>query len=282
MGAFCFLFIILKKFIPIIGTINFGGSLMKSKTQYTEESTLLKGEKTMEQQNFLNHSNPATSNKIRDRIDGTTTLHQAFNILKEVQAWSKNTITAYANNIASLEDLMLKEEIEPILQNIDFELAKKWETYLKKTKKDKSNTIKQRFATMSSIFSFLKQLGVLEANPFLLIKVAITDTGYHSRVLSLEEVFEIYYALRTEGELADIEIPILLDLFTGFRNTTLCKLTADSITYVEKGIEYGDVEENEEGPNDNTEGEQELNNSKNKKGFIPIPPLLHPKDNSIY
>jgi site-specific recombinase XerD len=250
---------------------------MQSKSQIIEKSTLTKEEKSMEPKHPLNHIHPETPRKIRDQINGTTTLQQAFEALKIVNSWSKNTLTSYANNVASLEDLMLKEKLEPILQNIDFELAKQWVTFLKVEKRVKSMTIKQKIATMSSIFSDLIKLGVLETNPFLLIKVAITDAGYHSRVLNLEELFEIIYALRTESELADIEIPISLGLYTGFRNTNLCRLTADSISHVEKGIKYGAVEVNEEGLDDNTVGEQELTNSKNKKGFIPLPPLLHDK-----
>jgi integrase len=179
--------------------------------------------------------------------------------------------------VASLEDLMLIEKVEPIIQNIDFELVKRWVAFLRMKKRVKSATIQQKIATMSSIFNDLIKLGVLETNPFLLIKVAITDAGYHSRVLNFEEVFEITYALRTEIELADIEIPISLGLYTGFRNTNLCRLTADSITHGEKGIKYGVVEVNEEGTDGNTVGKQELTNSKNKQGFIPLPPLLHNK-----
>ncbi|OLS38583.1 hypothetical protein BTR25_14290 [Bacillus sp. MRMR6] len=96
-----------------------------------------------------------------------------------------------------------------------------------------------------------------------------TDVGHHSRVLSLVEVFEIYSALKTVPELKQLKIPLLLNMMSGFRNVTLSKLTVDSISEVEKGIKYGEILD-EEGEADGNE----LNTSKYKTGFIPLPPVL--------
>ncbi|WP_316571326.1 tyrosine-type recombinase/integrase [Neobacillus sp. YIM B06451] len=225
----------------------------------------------MEQIHSINQGNFQHHGKIKEKIDGNTSLDSAFTTMIGVKPWAANTITSYSNNIGNIVGFMRKENIEPLLGNVDFELVQMWISFLQKN--EKSKTTKQRVAALSSIFSFFKQLGVLGANPFLAIKVAITDSGHHSRVLSLEELFEIYSAIRTEAELAVLELPISIDLMTGLRNVTLSKLRGNSIDHMEKGIKYGLID-------DETGGAEEIgekSNTKNKEGFIPLPPLLFQK-----
>ncbi len=217
-----------------------------------------------------------TPGKIKDRINGKSTVRAAFETMKDTRSWAKNTLSTYNNNVSVLEDFMLENNIEPIIENIDFELVHQWIKHLREKKHEKSKTIKNRIATLSSIFSFFKNNGVLGANPFLAVKVLATDVGHHSRVLNLTEVVEIYTAVKTEPELMLMEIPINLGLFTGLRNVTLCKLTTDSITNVEKGLQYGELDGEEE---EDSEEVNELNTSKNKKGFIPLPPIFLKKIN---
>ncbi|MGE8205828.1 tyrosine-type recombinase/integrase [Heyndrickxia sp. NPDC080065] len=220
---------------------------------------------------LTNQKNATIQGKIKDRINGKSTIRAAYETMQGTRSWSKNTLSSYNNNISILEDFMLENKIDPIIENIDFEFVVQWIKYLREKKHDKSKTIKNRIATMSSIFSFFKNNGVLGANPFLAIKVQVTDVGYHSRVLSFTEVVEIYSVVKTDPELMMMEIPIHLDLFTGLRNVTLSKLTANSISNVEKGLRYGDLEGEEE---EGSDQEIELNTSKYKKGFIPLPPIL--------
>ncbi|MCM3584222.1 tyrosine-type recombinase/integrase [Mesobacillus maritimus] len=228
----------------------------------------------MQSQQFSNQKNATTPGKIKDRINGTSSIRSAYETMEGARSWSENTLSSYGKNISILEDFMVENNIEPIIENIDFELVQQWVKFLREKKRDKPKTIKQRVATMSSIFSFFKDLGVFGANPFLAIKVQTTDVGHHSRVMNFEEVFTIYSSVRTEPELMESELPIHLDLMTGLRNVTLCKLTADSISNVEKGIQYGELEEE-----NGNEPITELNTSKFKKGFIPLPPVLLQKVN---
>ncbi|OLS38584.1 site-specific integrase [Bacillus sp. MRMR6] len=107
-----------------------------------------------------------TPGKIKDRINGNSSIRLAFEIMQENRSWSNNTLSSYSNNISSLEAFMLKNQIEPIIENIDFEMVQQWVKYLREEKKEKSKTIKQRIACMSSFLHSLNLWVYSERTPF--------------------------------------------------------------------------------------------------------------------
>jgi site-specific recombinase XerD len=215
--------------------------------------------------------------KIKDRVNGKTTILAAFNVMQEYRTWAKNTIPTYYGSIKNIDSFMVENEVEPILENVDFELCSAWVNHLTKKKEQKA-TIKLRIATLSTLFSFLRDLAIIGSNPFLAISIKVDDAEHHSRALNFAEMYEVYARIKTDPKLELINLSVLVDLFTGFRNVNLCKLTVDSISKQDKGIHYGyfdgETTDTEEKKEVSGEGEENVNNSKNKKFLIPLPPRL--------
>jgi hypothetical protein len=57
-------------------------------------------------------------------ITPKSTLLEGFNEFEKNQPWSKNTRRSYRKNVINLSDYMLKQGLEPIFENIDYEFVK--------------------------------------------------------------------------------------------------------------------------------------------------------------
>jgi integrase len=179
---------------------------------------------------------------------------------------------------------MLKQGLEPVFENIDYEFAKKWENDQRKQGYS-PRSIKQHKATMQSMFSHYNQLGVVVGNPFAALKV--TDSNkpkHHSRALDITELYQVYKAafeLQENG--VNVLIPVLIDMFTALRVTSLEKLTVRSVSTTMNGLVYEFDPKKDRVKEDKLldqyleEGDKHTDNSpnsKNKDFFIPLPPKL--------
>ncbi|WP_199426674.1 tyrosine-type recombinase/integrase [Thermaerobacillus caldiproteolyticus] len=219
-------------------------------------------------------------------ITPKSTLLEGFNEFEKSQPWSKNTRRSYRKNVINLSDYMLKQGLEPVFENIDYEFVKKWENDQRKQGYS-PQSIKQHKATMQSMFSHYNQLGVITGNPFAALKV--TDSNkpkHHSRALNITELYQVYktaFELQENG--VNVLIPTLIDMFTALRVTSLEKLTVRSVSTTMNGLVYEfdptkDRVEEDKLLGQYLEEEEVYNhtdnspNSKNKDFFIPLPPKL--------
>ncbi|MDE8564140.1 tyrosine-type recombinase/integrase [Anoxybacillus rupiensis] len=217
-------------------------------------------------------------------ITPKSTLLEGFNEFEKSQPWSKNTRRSYRKNVINLSDYMLKQGLEPVFENIDYEFAKKWENDKRKQGYN-PRSIKQHKATMQSMFSHYNQLGVVVGNPFAALKV--TDSNkpkHHSRALDITELYQVYKAafeLQENG--VNVLIPVLIDMFTALRVTSLEKLTVRSVSTTMNGLVYEFNPKKDRVKEDKLldqyleEGDKHTDNSpnsKNKDFFIPLPPKL--------
>ncbi|WMJ21566.1 tyrosine-type recombinase/integrase [Geobacillus kaustophilus] len=217
-------------------------------------------------------------------ITPESTLLEGFNEFEKSQPWSKNTRRSYRKNVINLSDYMLKQGLEPVFKNIDYEFVKKWENDQRKRYSPVS--IKQHKGTMQSMFSYYNQLGVITGNPFSALKVVNANKPkHHSRALNIVELYQVYKAafeLQENG--VNVLIPVLVDMFTALRVTSLEKLTVRSVSTTMNGLVYEFDPKKDRVKEDKLldqyleeEGDNHTDNSpssKNKDFFIPLPPKL--------
>ncbi|MEK4874846.1 site-specific integrase [Bacillus sp. FSL W8-0102] len=217
----------------------------------------------------------------KTRITAKSTLIEAYIDFESKKNWSKNTRRSYSNTINDVQEDMIAKGIEPILENLDYDYALTWENEMRKDNYS-PKTIKQKLATMASLFSHLNKLGIINRNPFLALNVEDSnEINHHSRALSIVELYEVYKAAHElDSEGVAVLIPILLDIFTGLRSTSLKKLKVQSISEEYNGLIYKfDPKE------DHVKSEKKLKkyidnneynslNRKNKNFFLPLPPKL--------
>ncbi len=204
-------------------------------------------------------------------ITPKTNLMEAFRKFAEVNSsWASNTIRVYNKNINDIVDYMADREIEPILENVTYELGKTWISELEEFYSPKS--IQQKLATLVSMFSHYNRIGVITGNPFSVIKVNDYTDERHSDHLNINEFRQMYKAaIELEEEGIPVLIAVHLAMFTSFRNSTLKKLKVKSISIHNGGVELK-VEKKK--TQHNPEKELTKRNSKNNELFIPLPPKL--------
>jgi integrase len=221
---------------------------------------------------------------MKTTITPESTLLEGFNEFEKSQPWSKNTRRSYRKNVINLSDYMLKQGLEPVFRNIDYEFVKKWENDQRKRYSPVS--IKQHKGTMQSMFSYYNQLGVVTGNPFSALKVVNANKPkHHSRALNIVELYQVYKAafeLQENG--VNVLIPVLVDMFTALRVTSLEKLTVRSVSTTMNGLVYEFDPKKDRVKEDKLldqyleeEGDKHTDNSpnsKNKDFFIPLPPKL--------
>lgn len=189
--------------------------------------------------------------------------------------WAENTRRSYAKTVLDLQKFMDKNNIEPIMEYVDYELVSNWSQEL--STKISPVSIKQKFASMSSMFSHYNNLNVIKGNPFLTIKLlGASSQNHHSRVLSLTDLFEVYKAAHElESEGVPILLPTKTAMFTGLRSTSLTKLIGKSVFREDSGLVYKFVPSKYDDSFEVDETITDSNNktnSKNKNFFLPLPP----------
>ncbi|MEH7383625.1 hypothetical protein V7138_24425 [Bacillus sp. JJ1533] len=96
--------------------------------------------------------------------DPTWTLRIALEKMREYRMWQSCTYTAYLNVADRFIDFGLKQGYEPTLEGIQSHHVEK---YIKQAKgKEACQTTKRVLASLSSIYSFYVNLGIIKDNPF--------------------------------------------------------------------------------------------------------------------
>ncbi|MGC5328180.1 tyrosine-type recombinase/integrase [Brevibacillus sp. SYSU BS000544] len=197
---------------------------------------------------------------IEEKINLKSTIAEALEAMKDYKNWSNSTFICYQNDVLLYEDFLHENRIEPILENGKLHLIQRWI----KNQRDRgvsSTTIKRRIASLSSVFSFYRDLGVVQQNCFKAVDVPPGNQEHHSRVLEMDELKKVYmYAdeLRKTDSLISPTIKMLI--FTGLRNEVLSELRVEHVNF-EKSLLY-------------VSHSFEKINSKHRVQIIPIPPKL--------
>lgn len=197
----------------------------------------------------------------RTSINESSTIMESYEHFQSNHDHADNTKVSYNSNALSFQVFMEENEIEPLIKNINFELAQAWLTGQYKTGYA-GTTIKSRVGFLKSLNSYLVNLGILQSNIFKEIDkgIIIEEDNHHSKVLSLSELYEVYKAAFELDELGkNVLISTLIAMFTGVRNTSLVDLKVKSISK-EMGIIF------------KYEGKRK--NTKNKDYRLPLPPKL--------
>ena len=196
---------------------------------------------------------------LEDLVNIKTTLSQALLFMKEHRYWSEKTFDSYQYDVKLFEKHLIDQGLEPSLDNGQhFSLVNRW--IVKQKENDVAyKTTMRRVAALSSLYSFYKDLGVVQTNAFKASSVPGEHVEPHSRTLEMDDLKKVYWAieaLKKEGIF--IGVPIKLLLFTGFRNHAIIKLKVGNINWEEGLIVYN----------------QKIRNTKNKMQVLPLPPLF--------
>lgn len=197
---------------------------------------------------------------IEELISQTSTILEAFEGMKDYKNWTDSTLMSYRNDVIHFEEFLCDLKLDPTLHNGKLHIVQRW---IKKQQDEGTAfaTIKRRIASLSSIYSFYRELGVVNQNCFKALEVPIGHRAYHSPILEMDQLRRVYqYAedlLKHESYLSPT---IKMLIFTGLRNEALTNLQVKHINF-EKSVVYLDY------------GIAKIN-SKHKVQIIPIPPLL--------
>ncbi|WP_286925109.1 MULTISPECIES: tyrosine-type recombinase/integrase [Lysinibacillus] len=206
------------------------------------------------------------------KITPKTPLYIAFEKYRSAKSWSASTNGAYERNIKEFVLDMENNEIDPIIENVKYDYLLEWVKRMEEQFSPK--TVNQKISTLSSLYSHFNHLGIINSNPFAAID-AIEDYAdeHHSRALNLEELFTVYkaaYELQNNG--VNVLIPILIEIYTALRSTSLKKLTVNSVAIQKNGIEF--KRNREKGKGNEISKKKEKGNRKNKDFFLPLPPKM--------
>lgn len=192
-------------------------------------------------------------------VNAKMTLSQALLFMNEHRSWSDTTFESYQYDVRLFEAYLMNRGLEPTLENGQhLILVSKWIAQQKEN--DVAyKTIMRRVASLSSLYTFYKDLGTVQANAFKASSVSGEHSQAHSRTLDIHDLKKVYGAiegLKKEG--IYIGIPIKLLLFTGLRNHAITKLKVKNIVWDEEMLVYDELKRN----------------SKNKYQLLPLPPIL--------
>ncbi len=207
---------------------------------------------------------------MNNTITEKSTLEEAYMEQEQYSVWSLNSKKVYKRNIKKITEHMKSIGLEPTIENVTSRYSKKWlkdnfEIY-------KPRTLNQQKSTITSLFRYLKNEGIVNNNPFLNITIEDYSAETHfSKDLNIMELYQVYKAaheLQAEG--VNILAPMLLGIYTGLRTTNLINLKVKSVIREECSIR---ITLNKEDINNNQgEIETPIINSKNREGLLPIPP----------
>lgn len=184
--------------------------------------------------------------------------------------WAETTKRSYRKTVTDVEGFMNELNIDPILENIDLKFVKKWENNLYEIYAEKS--INQKIAVMTSLFKYLRDIGVVTLNPFATLTTTNNDQyTSHSRELDIEELYQVYktaHLLESKG--TRVLPPLLVVIFTGFRNVTLTKLKVNNLDFKKSELQFK-LKNNE---SKNTSKKDSDITNKVKELVVPLPPKL--------
>ncbi|MFB4164237.1 tyrosine-type recombinase/integrase [Alteribacillus sp. JSM 102045] len=196
---------------------------------------------------------------IQECVSEETDIIDALHLMKDYRYWAKNTIDGYVTDVKAFEEFLMDMELDATLENgANLEVVNRW---IKQQKENGAvyKTITRRIASLSTIYSFYLNLGIVENNVFKAVQVPGSHTGSFCRLIDMEELKEVYSAihdLKKDG--IDVDIPLKILIYTGLRNHALSALKVGDINWEQEVLVYN-------------EG---IDNNKHKIQFLPIPPVF--------
>lgn len=191
-------------------------------------------------------------------ITSSSNIDEAFSEMKQYRDWSASTLNSYSLDERAFTQFCMDIGVEPIISNAKLHIVLKW---IKAQKKEQLSiaTIRRRIASLSSIFEFYKNIGVVQSNPFKAIQLPVEAEGHHSPIMDFDQLKQVYHHLQElKKDGTDIEVTVKTMLFTGLRNEALTKLTVKDVLLDRELICY----------------DAGIINRKHKVQFFPIPPVL--------
>jgi len=166
-------------------------------------------------------------------------LEHFVQVLKIEKNHSSNTINSYLSDLKSFEKYLLKRKISFIETTNDTEVVKKYFRYLSRSKIS-PRSIKRKFSSLSSYFSYLIDRKKIKKNPLngiytpKLIKKLPT-------VLSVEEIKKIFkQSENSDNELLGLRDRCIIELLysCGLRVSELCELKVNNIQFDSNVIRF--------------------------------------------
>ena len=166
-------------------------------------------------------------------------LEHFVQVLKIEKNHSSNTINSYLSDLKSFEKYLLKRKISFIETTNDTEVVKKYFRYLSRSKIS-PRSIKRKFSSLSSYFSYLIERKKIKKNPLngiytpKLIKKLPT-------VLSVEEIKKIFkQSENSDNELLGLRDRCIIELLysCGLRVSELCELKVNNIQFDSNVIRF--------------------------------------------
>ena len=204
------------------------------------------------------------------QISVKTQILVAFDEYKSNKSWSQSTIGAYERNVKEFVLDMEENGVEPIIENVNYNYLLKWVKRM--VNQFSPKTVNQKIATLSSLYTHFNNLGIVNGNPFAALdNIEDYDDEHHSRALTLEELFEVYKAaIELQNSGVNVLIPILVEIYTALRSTSLKKLKVESLSIQKNGMHF--KRDSKKGKGTEQSENKEKGNRKNKAFFLPLPP----------
>ncbi|MET3289323.1 UNVERIFIED_CONTAM: site-specific recombinase XerD [Brevibacillus sp. OAP136] len=201
-----------------------------------------------------------TVRSIEEQITSQSSIREALEAMTDYKCWSESTLAGYRNDVSHFEAFLYDLQHEPLLSNGKLHLIQKW---IKQQREQgvSRTTIKRRTASLSSVFSFYRDVGVVDKNCFKAVEIPPGNQEHHSPILEMEQLKQVYrYADNLSKDVRHVSPTIKMLIFTGLRNEALTKLKVKHIRFDKELIWLN--------------YDRLTINSKHKVQIIPLPPRL--------
>jgi site-specific recombinase XerD len=196
--------------------------------------------------------------EIETTVTEQSFVNEALNAMRDYRSWAAATFNSYRMDCEQFENFLYDIGVEPTLTNAKIHLVNKW---IQKMSEDNASpgTIRRRLAALSSVFSFYMDLGIARSNPFKAVERPVGESAYHSALLELNEVKEVFRVCKTlRAQSIDIDLTVRMLFFTGLRNQALTNVKVKHVLLEQGMLQIA----------------PKLINNKNKPQVIPLPPKL--------
>lgn len=195
---------------------------------------------------------------VEQTLSSSDSIVYCLKAMKQYRNWSDSTFEAYLHDVHEYERFLISIQKSPVLNESKLNVVHCW---IKSQQEEgiAVATIRRRIAALSSIYEFCKALGIVHSNPFKAISAPAGETGYHSVVMSFEQLKEAYrYVDVLEAGGYPVGLTVKVMLLTGLHNEALIHLKAQDVLVEEQLLRY----------------DSGIVNSKHKVQFFPMPPRL--------
>jgi site-specific recombinase XerC len=173
-----------------------------------------------------------------EEITPATLISVAFNVTSPFHRWTKSTKLNFEHVVMNYSNFCQRIGVESVLSYPTWENVKEW-IYHQEQQGLASRTIKARVASLSSIFEFFINLGVLNVNPFKSHRIPINnEQTQRTMPLDLDDIIQVLNGvedLKQEG--FDFELQVRMMLFTSLYNQNLVSLKVKDVSF-DQGLIY--------------------------------------------